>query len=277
VAGSTHSEQQITERGIQRWAAGNSSQVRDELVVEEPLELRAHGETLAVIMRTPGHDLELLGGLLHAEGVLRADDGLGHLSVVDAEELEELERGNVVELHLSKELVAERWSERKVLTSSACGVCGASALAILEGLAVPVLSDLQWSHKMISGIPDKLQDLQAVFQRSGALHGAALFSKEGEALVCREDVGRHNAVDKVVGWARDRGDLPLSQCVLGVSGRLSYEIVHKAIAAGLPIIVAVSAPSSLAVDLAERWRVTLAGFVRGNGFNVYSHASRITG
>lgn len=251
------------------------SSVSDELVKEEPLELRAHGESLAIIMRTLGHDLELLAGLLHAEGVLRADDGLGHLSVVDPKELAELERGNVVELHLPEELVRERWSERKVMTSSACGVCGASALAILEGLATPVLSDLQWSHTQVSMVPDELQKHQAVFQRSGALHGAALFNKAGEVMVCREDVGRHNAVDKVVGWARGQGLLPLSECVLGVSGRLSYEIVHKAITAGIPIIVAVSAPTSLAVDLAERWRVTLAGFVRGDGFNVYSHASRI--
>ncbi len=248
----------------------------DELVKEEPLELRAHGESLAIIMRTPGHDLQLLTGLLHAEGVLRADDRLGHLSVVNPQDLEELERGNVVELHLPEELVSERWSERKVMTSSACGVCGASALAILEGLATPVLSDLQWSHKKISMVPGELQKHQAMFKRSGALHGAALFNKAGEVMVCREDVGRHNAVDKTIGWAREQGLLPLSDCVLGVSGRLSYEIVHKAIAAGIPIIVAVSAPTSLAVDLAERWRVTLAGFVRGDGFNVYSHASRIT-
>ena len=266
----------LTERRLERWSGGSSSSVSDELVKEEPLELRAHGESLAIIMRTLGHDLELLAGLLHAEGVLRADDGLGHLSVVDPQELAELERGNVVELHLPQELVRERWSERKVMTSSACGVCGASALAILEGLATPVLSDLQWSHSQISMVPDELQKHQAVFQRSGALHGAALFNKAGEVMVCREDVGRHNAVDKVVGWARGQELLPLSNCVLGVSGRLSYEIVHKAITAGIPIIVAVSAPTSLAVDLAERWRVTLAGFVRGDGFNVYSHGSRIT-
>ncbi len=274
--GSPSIEQQLSERTVQRWASGQPTEVRDELAMEEPLELRSHGETLAVIMRTQGHDLELLTGLLHAEGVLRAEDGPNLLRVVDPDCLKDLERGNVVELHLHEELVSERWSERKMLTGSACGVCGASALAVLEGLATPVLSDLQWNHAMISKLPDRLQAEQAVFQRSGALHGAAIFSKDGELLVCREDVGRHNAVDKVVGWARGQELLPLSQCVLGVSGRLSYEIVHKAIAAGLPIVVAVSAPSSLAVDLAERWRVTLAGFVRGEGFNVYSHASRIT-
>lgn len=250
--------------------------VQDELVMEEPLELRAHGETLAIIMRTLGHDLELIGGLLHAEGVLRADEELGHVTVVDPSTLGDLERGNVVELHLPKKLVRERWAERKVMTTSACGVCGASALAVLDGLATPVRSDLQWSQEMISQVPEELQKHQAIFQRSGALHGAALFDKTGKVIVCREDVGRHNAVDKVVGWARQQGLLPLSEYVLGVSGRLSYEIVHKAITGGLPIVVAVSAPSSLAVDLAERWRVTLAGFVRGDGFNVYSHPARIT-
>jgi FdhD protein len=245
------------------------------MAVEEPLELRAHGETLAVIMRTPGHDLELLEGLLHSEGVLRAGESDGELRAVDPAQLGELERGNVVELLLAKERVQDRWAERKVLTSSACGVCGASALAVLEELAVPVLSDLQWSHSMISAVPGLLHEEQEIFGRTGGLHGAALFDKEGKLLVCREDVGRHNAVDKVVGWARRANRLPLSESVLGVSGRLSYEIVHKAIAAGIPIIVAVSAPSSLAVDLAERWRVTLAGFVRGEGFNVYSHSARI--
>ena len=263
-------------RTVQRWSEGKAVAVQDELVMEEPLELRAHGKTLAIIMRTLGHDLELIGGLLHAEGVLLAGEKVGHLSQVDPESLGELERGNVVELHLPEELVRERWAERQVMSSSACGVCGASALTVLDGLATPILSDLQWSHTMISRVPDELKKHQAVFKRSGALHGAALFDKEGKVMVCREDVGRHNAVDKVVGWARQNDLLPLSECVLGVSGRLSYEIVHKAITAGLPIVVAVSAPSSLAVDLGERWRVTLAGFVRGEGFNVYSHPSRIT-
>lgn len=266
----------LCERSLERWAGGVVGSVVDELVVEEPLELRAHGKTLAVIMRTPGHDLELLRGLLYSEGVLREGEQEGHVQAVAPQELGELERGNVVELHLPERLVKERWAERKVLTSSACGVCGAAALAVLEDLAVPVLSDLRWSHSMISAVPGKLNEQQELFHRTGALHGAAIFNKQGEVLVCREDVGRHNAVDKVVGWAKDAGLLPLSECVLGVSGRLSYEIVHKAIAAGMPIVVAVSAPSSLAVDLAERWRVTLAGFVRGDGFNVYSHSARIT-
>ena len=268
--------EQLTTRTVHRWTKGTLAAVQDELVMEEPLELRAHGKTMAIIMRTLGHDLELLGGLLHAEGVLLAGEEIGHLAVVNPDELGDLERGNVVELHLPAELVRERWAERQVMTSSACGVCGASALTVLDGLATPIRSDMQWSHKMITEVPNELKRHQAVFERSGALHGAAIFDRAGKVMVCREDVGRHNAVDKVVGWARQNDLLPLSECVLGVSGRLSYEIVHKAITAGLPIVVAVSAPSSLAVDLAERWRVTLAGFVRGEGFNVYSHPSRIT-
>lgn len=236
------------------------------LAVEEPLELRAHERSLAVIMRTPGHDLELARGLLHAEGVIREGDAEVGFSLAD----------NVLTIDMPAELVRERWANRDAITTSACGVCGAAALAVLEELAVPVRSDLQWTPAMLCSAPDQLRGQQELFARTGGLHGAGLFDRGGQLLACREDVGRHNAVDKLVGWALEREMLPLGEYVLAVSGRLSYEIVHKAVAAGLPMVVAVSAPSSLAVDLAERWRVTLAGFVRGDGFNVYSHPARIS-
>ena len=236
----------------------------DELAVEEPLEIRAHGESLAVVMRTPGNDHELVRGLLHAEGVIRAE----------AYELV-IAGPNAVQLEMDAGLISARWSSRDVISSSACGVCGAAAIAVLEELAEPVRSDLRWSPKLISRAPTVLRESQDLFSRTGGLHAAGLFDADGTLLVCREDVGRHNAVDKVIGWGL-LAEMPnFSEQVLVVSGRLSYEIVHKAVAAGLPLVVAVSAPSSLAVDLAERWRVTLAGFVRGETFNIYSHPHRI--
>lgn len=253
-----------SKRAIHKFKGGTLSPARDELAVEEPLEIRAHGKSLAVLMRTPGHDEELVRGLLHAEGVIRDDD----FSITAT-------GPNEITLEMDEALVAKRWSSRDVISSSACGVCGAAALAVLEELASPVRSDLHWSPERICSAPERLRENQELFAKTGGLHAAALFSASGDLQVCREDVGRHNAVDKVFGWGLNQSPLELSEQVLVVSGRLSYEIVHKAVAAGIPIIVAVSAPSSLAVDLAERWRVTLVGFVRGQTFNVYSHPGRI--
>ena len=253
-----------SKRAIHKSNGGQLSRVDDELAVEEPLEIRAHGKSLAVLMRTPGHDLELVRGLLHAEGVIR--DDIFSLSTLGP---------NEVLLEMDEALVTKRWSSRDVISSSSCGVCGAAALAVLEELAAPVRSDLTFSPDLISQAPKRLRMSQELFEKTGGLHAAALFDASGTLLVCREDVGRHNAVDKVIGWGLEQTPISFSEQVLVVSGRLSYEIVHKAVAAGIPIIVAVSAPSSLAVDLAERWRVTLVGFVRGQTFNVYSHSGRI--
>ncbi len=255
----------ISKRHILRWHAGQGKPQEDELAVEEPLELLAHGASLAVLMRTPGHDLELVRGLLHAEGVIRAERDV--LSVTGP---------NSVHIKMPAELLAERWSSRDVISSAACGVCGAAALAVLEELAVPIRSDLRWSPAFVTAAPGLLTRAQEMFSRTGGLHAAGLFDADGKLIVCREDVGRHNAVDKVIGWGLESG-ADFSEQVLVVSGRLSYEIVHKAVAAGIPIAISISAPSSLAVDLAERWRVTLAGFVRGEAFNVYTHPHRIRG
>ncbi len=255
---------QSSERSIHTYKDDRCTARRDVLALEEPLSIRAHGKSLAVLMRTPGHDRELVRGLLNAEGVLRGEE----FALVQRD-------ANEVELALDEELLAARWASRDTISSSACGVCGAAALAVLEELAEPIRSDLRWTPSMVTGAPVRLREEQELFDKTGGLHGAALFDAAGELVVCREDVGRHNAVDKIVGWSLEQATLVLSEHVLVVSGRLSYEIVHKAVAAGIPMIVAVSAPSSLAVDLAERWRVTLAGFVRGGGFNVYSHPGRI--
>lgn len=253
-----------SKRGIHSLRGGRLESRVDELAVEEPLEIRAHGESLAVFMRTPGDDADLVRGLLHAEGVIRG------------ESFELASAGpNAVVVEIDEKLLEERWSKRDVIASSACGVCGAAAIAVLEELASPIRSDLCWTPELVLRAPQELREAQDVFARTGGLHAAGLFDREGRLLVCREDVGRHNAVDKVVGWGLRQVENDFSEQVLVVSGRLSYEIVHKAVVAGVPLIVAVSAPSSLAVDLAERWRVTLAGFVREGTFNVYSHSGRI--
>lgn len=256
----------VSDRTILRWKSGQVSSIGDSLIVERALSLCVDGETLAVLMRTPGHDIELVRGLLWSEGVIRGDGEPVTLSS---------EGPDQVSLTMSSELLEERWAVRDFIASSACGVCGVSALADLEDLAEPILSDTTWSPKTICEAPAKMGVEQFLFDKTGAVHSAALLSKEGELVQCREDVGRHNAVDKLVGWAISEARLPLSESLLLVSSRLSYEIVHKAICAGIPTVLGVSAPTSLAVDMAERWRVTLVGFVRGNGFNVYSHGYRI--
>lgn len=237
----------------------------DALAVEAPLELRIGGKSVAVLMRTPGHDDELVAGFLFAEGV-----------IADADELLSAERvaPNVVEARLR---VARRVpAERGTITSSACGVCGKQSLADVEVRAPRVTSALRVPRSVLRSLPAKLRDAQPLFARTGGAHASGLFTAAGELLVVREDVGRHNALDKLIGWALTEGRVPLAPLVLLVSGRLSYELVQKAIAAGAPVLAGVGAPSSLAVELAEQFGVTLAGFVRETGMNVYSHAERLT-
>ena len=184
----------ISKRHIQSWQSGQLLPREDELAVEEPLELRAHGKSIAVLMRTPGHDRELVRGLLHAEGVIRSERFT--LDIAGP---------NEVRLEMDEALLTERWSSRDTISSSACGVCGAAALAVLEDLATPIRSDLRWSASLVSAGPAKLRSAQELFARTGGLHAAGLFSADGQLLVCREDVGRHNAVDKVIGWGLDSG------------------------------------------------------------------------
>ena len=258
--------------------AGERDGIRDPVVVEAPLELRSRdGRSLTVTMRTPtgpDDDLELARGLLHAEGVLAAGEA-DRVRRADPTRLTPEEAGNLVEVDLDAALVAERWPPRALAATSACGVCGKASIAALELRAPAVSSDLAVSAALVAGLPDRLRAAQEVFGATGGLHAAGLFSEAGDLLAVREDVGRHNAVDKVVGWALGAGRLPLARVVLCVSGRLGFEIAQKAVVAGCPIVVAVSAPSTLAIDVAERFRVTLCGFTRGGRFNVYSHPRRI--
>lgn len=229
----------------------------DRVVVESPLQLRARRTPVATIMRTPGHDLELIRGLLHAESV---GQGLGIRQVDE----------DAVDIDVD----ASAFAGRGLLSSAACGVCGRVAIADLELRAREVSADTTFDRRMLAQLPDKLRTAQEVFADTGGLHAAALFTTTGELVALREDVGRHNAVDKLVGWALGQGVDP-AQHVLFLSGRAGYELVQKAIMFGVPIVASVSAPSSLAIELAERFNVALAGFVRGTRANLYSHAWRI--
>jgi FdhD protein len=234
----------------------------DEIAVEEPLEIRVEGRPIAVTMRTPGHDEELAVGFLVSEGV----------SPGQASMPSDLAQ-NTVDVEV-EDFDFERLS-RNFYTSSSCGVCGKGALEAVAVEAPPVESALTVPTAFVAELPGRLREAQPTFAATGGLHATGLFSAEGELLAVREDVGRHNAMDKVVGWAFGAGLLPLSDKVLCVSGRLSFELVQKAAVAGCPILVAVGAPSTLAVDLARDRGLTLCGFVRGGRVNVYSEPQRI--
>ena len=236
---------------------------RDAVAVEEPLEIRINGEPVAVTMRTPGHDEELALGFCLSEGL--APRGAAVPADLAA---------NTVEV--TADGLTPQSVKRNFYTSSSCGVCGKGALEAVAVEAPRVDSDLRIAAAIVSELPHRLRAAQAAFAATGGLHATGLFSAAGEALCVREDVGRHNAMDKVIGWAFTEGRLPLGDAVLCVSGRLSFELVQKAAVAGCPVLVAVGAPSTLAVELAADRRVTLCGFVRDGRINVYSEPWRVT-
>jgi len=274
------------QRGLQRTEVvevrdGRSERRPDALAVEEPMEIRlvlpgrAAALSLSVTMRTPGHDFELAAGFLQSEGVVRGRQDIATISYcVDGPEEQ---RYNVVNVALRPGVAfAPERLVRHVYTTSSCGVCGKASLdAIrLQGLQ-PVDGALRLDAGLVVTLPETLRQEQTLFERTGGLHAAALFDEQGHLVVVREDVGRHNAVDKLVGERLLAGALPLSRCVLLVSGRASFEIMQKALAAGIPAVCAVSAPSSLAVDLAREFGMVLIGFLRGSRFNVYAGADRV--
>ncbi len=234
----------------------------DRLAVEEPLEIRVDGTAVAITMRTPGHDEELALGFCLTEG----------LHPVAAHPTADL-AANVVEVDAPGADLGR--IQRSFYTSSSCGICGKGALEAVAVDAPRVESDLEVAFGVVSAMPDTLARAQAMFALTGGLHATGLFSPDGELLCAREDVGRHNAMDKVIGWALGEGLLPLARSILCVSGRLSFELVQKAAVAGCPVLVAVGAPSSLAVELAEDRGITLCGFVRNGSATVYTHAERI--
>ncbi len=258
-----------------------AAQRPDVLATEEPMEIRLQAaggaqRTVAVTMRTPGRDFELAAGFLYGEGVLTGPGQVGRISYCTDPELDEEQRYNVVTVALTGPLPELPAMDRHFLVNSACGVCGKESLEALRlrGCA-PAPAGPAVDPATVWELPERLRAAQAVFAKTGGLHAAGLFSATGEVVAVREDVGRHNAVDKLIGWALLAGQLPLEHSLLMVSGRASYEIMQKALAARIPVVAAVSAPSSLAVALAKDFEMTLVGFVRGRRFNIYADRDRI--
>jgi FdhD protein len=245
------------------------SEVADHVAVEEPLTVQIGGSTITTTMRTPGHDIELALGWLVSEGVVRQP-----ADVVGAIACDE----NTVEIRLAPGVAPP--TARLTMQSSACGICGSDSITDVVGrraVSSPSsLTDVEISADVIAGLPDRLRDAQSAFDRTGGLHAAGLFTLDGDPVCVREDVGRHNAVDKVVGWALQQDALPTTGWLLQVSGRASFELTQKAVMAGVPLLAAVSAPSTLAVDLAREAGLTLVGFSRGDSFNIYAAAQRLT-
>jgi FdhD protein len=266
---------------VRRWDAGRWSDSPDAVVMEEPLQLSLNGAPLSVVMRTPGADVELALGLFHAEGIITSVDDVSvvRMSAESAEsegavKLElDLMESNQVDIHLAVE--PRRRPERSMLASSACGVCGAVMIEDLKRGLGRLEPGPSVDAALLPGLVDKLRAGQGLFDRTGGLHAAGLFTASGNLVCAREDVGRHNAVDKLVGRALLDRALPASDRILLVSGRAGYEIVQKSIAAGIAVVAAVGAPSSLAVALAREFNQTLIGFLRGERFNVYSASERM--
>ncbi|OGG45236.1 MAG: sufurtransferase FdhD [Candidatus Handelsmanbacteria bacterium RIFCSPLOWO2_12_FULL_64_10] len=246
----------------------------DLLAVEEPLEVRLQGQPIAVIMRTPGDDFELAAGFLHTEGILRTPRDIGAISYCKDAEPPNLE--NVLDVVLSDGVPFDlERLRRNVYASSSCGICGKATIEAIHAHAPPVAADFTLPPGLLYALPDRLRAAQSAFDRTGGLHAAGLFDLDGNLIVLREDVGRHNAVDKIVGHLLLRDLLPADRRVLMVSGRAGFEIVQKALVARIPVVAAVSAPSSLAVDLAVGSNMTLVGFLRGDRLNVYAGGHRL--
>jgi FdhD protein len=254
----------------------------DLLATEEPLGIRVDGTALTMTMRTPGDDVELAAGFLVGEAIVAAREDIAGMKVCDGTTCGHLDHsaseiGNVVDVALAPGVTVRPGARRNFLTTSACGVCGKTSI---EDICVvpraPLRADATvFDPAVLAALPGRLREAQRVFSSTGGLHAAALFTARGELLAAREDVGRHNAVDKVVGWALLRDKLPLTGCALLVSGRASFELAQKAVLAGIPLLAAVSAPSSLAAALAEEAGMTLIGFLRGQSMNVYTGAERV--
>jgi FdhD protein len=273
----------VTERRkVIRIRDGAVSTRPDTLVAEEPLEIRLNGKPLAITMRTPGDDFALAAGFLVSEGVFGRADELQNIVYCAGATVDGSNTYNVVDVRTAPGVVLPDITlERNVYTTSSCGLCGKASLDAVRTTARWAIDDgaeappVRLEPALLAGLPDRLRAAQRVFDRTGGLHAAALFTEDGELLDVREDVGRHNAVDKLVGRALQRGDLPLSRTILLVSGRASFELAQKAVMAGIPVLAAVSAPSSLAVDLAAETGLTLVGFLRGPSMNVYAGEHRI--
>jgi len=265
---------------VVRVADGQRSELSDVTAAEVPLEVRVQGAPFAVIMRTPGADMPLVAGFLLAERIVRSADDLATIEhCTDQPGLTTLQRGNIVTVVLEAAAAvraAGQLSEKRdVMSNSACGVCGRATLESMRADLAPLPAHARVPADVIAGLPMRLRERQPLFERTGGLHAAGIFTWTGELIASAEDVGRHNAVDKVIGTMLLRDAIPLETSALCVSGRTSYEIVQKAWCAGIPLVASVSAPSSLAVSLARDANITLVGFVRDGSLNIYTGAERI--
>jgi FdhD protein len=260
---------------VTEWNDGIATRKDDFLAAEEPLEIRIGKNPLSVTMRTPGHDVELAAGFLFTEGLVQRREQIVALENVTSED--DGKRGNVVRAELSSEALPDfEKLRRHFFAASSCGICGKASIdAVRSRLLRTPNPDFRVAPNLLVSLPEALRSAQDVFERTGGLHAAALFDSGGKLLIVREDIGRHNAVDKIIGWALLNDRIPLTDCVLLVSGRGGFEIIQKAIVAGIPVVASVSAPSSLAVQLARELRLTLIGFLRGNRFVVYSGEDRV--
>ncbi len=266
----------VARRTVLRIRDGRARPRSDQLATEEPLEIRVNGEAVSVTMRTPGDDFGLAIGFCLTEGILANPSEVATIRYCTDQPGPYTGEFNVVDLATRSGQPVAASLKRNVYTASSCGLCGTASIAAVRKRAPSVAGDpVRVDAETLLKLPTRLRDAQAVFERTGGLHAAALFTAPGELRCLREDIGRHNAVDKVIGWAAVTGELPLSGHVLMVSGRVAFEIAQKALIARIPVIAAVSVPSSLAVELAEEAGMTLAGFVRGSSLNVYAGADRV--
>ena len=250
----------------------------DTLAVEEPFEIRVNGTPLTVTMRTPGDDVDLAHGFLLTEGVIGSREDVITARYCAGSDVDGMNTYNLLDVHLAPDVPGPDPSvTRNFYTTSSCGVCGKAALdAVRLATRFPLDTDTNTvSSRVLASLPDQLRDHQKVFETTGGIHAAGLFTYDGSLLAVREDVGRHNAVDKVLGWALLADRVPLGDCVLMVSGRASFELAQKAAMAGVPVLAAVSAPSSLAVDVAQEQGITLVGFLRGETMNIYTGEQRV--
>lgn len=277
----TDQSSEVIRRAAHRWRLGatraepESLAVEESLAIEEPLEIRLGGRRFTLTMRTPGHDEELVAGFLLAEGFISSRAEIGEIRRMRRRKTHP---DNIVDviLQVRAEDLRERL-KRNFAISSSCGVCGKTSIESIQRRIAPLRDSSRVSPATLLRLAPRMREAQATFAATGGLHAAAIFDLAGNLRLLREDIGRHNAVDKAIGRCVMDGAIPLADSVMTVSGRASFEIVQKAAVAGIPILAAVSAPSSLAVELAEEAGVTLVGFLRDAGFNVYAHPERITG
>jgi len=270
-----HPPQRIKTTDVVEWDEGRERRVQDDLATEEPLEIRVGGAPLTITMRTPGDDFELAAGWLYAEGIVERGSDIVRISYGRA--ADGCTTGNVVEVDLRPERSVDIGAfQRHFVAASSCGICGRASIDSLRARGTRKPNDaLRTTPECLTDLPGELRSVQRVFGRTGGLHAAGLFEADGTLVAAREDIGRHNAVDKVIGDALLHERLPLSERILLVSGRGGFEIVQKALVAGVPILASVSAPSSLAVQMARAGGLTLVGFLRDRRFVVYSHANRV--